>query len=153
MNKFTYLNYDTWLDKRNEGIGASDIPIILGESNFMTPLELWEIKTGKSKQVIDESLQTLFDAGHNQEPITVYNFLKSENDPLAEKVYMNHIKKKNMPKKGNIHLFTEFENNNIMFAHPDMIYNGLNIEAKFIRHKSLEWDFEETNEMGVPFKY
>jgi putative phage-type endonuclease len=36
-----------WLELRKHGIGASDIPVILGMSKYKTPYELWAEKTGK----------------------------------------------------------------------------------------------------------
>jgi len=36
-----------WLELRKHGIGASDIPVILGMSRYKTPYELWAEKTGK----------------------------------------------------------------------------------------------------------
>jgi putative phage-type endonuclease len=36
-----------WLAWRRQGIGASDVPIILGVSPWRTPLQLWEDKTGR----------------------------------------------------------------------------------------------------------
>ena len=34
-----------WLALRNNKIGASDAPIIMGESSWTTPFQLWQIKT------------------------------------------------------------------------------------------------------------
>jgi putative phage-type endonuclease len=39
-------NTDEWLKWRSKGLGASDIPIVLGVSKFKTPYQLWEEKTG-----------------------------------------------------------------------------------------------------------
>lgn len=36
-----------WLAWRKEGIGASDVPVILGVSPWRTPYELWQEKTGR----------------------------------------------------------------------------------------------------------
>lgn len=38
-----------WLDWRDNGIGASDIPVILGLSPYATPRQLWEAKMGLSE--------------------------------------------------------------------------------------------------------
>jgi predicted phage-related endonuclease len=160
MNSFKYINHDTWLKNRHDGIGASDIPILCGASNFMTPYELWEQKTEKKEREVSDNLQKYFDSGHEQEPITLYRFLKSRDNELAEKVLLKHLQKKHLPKKGNCHIFTEFKKNKFMYAHPDMIFNDCNIEAKFVKHKGSEWDFsykEFDNNYGtkedIPFKY
>jgi predicted phage-related endonuclease len=157
MNNFTYINQDTWLEDRNKGIGASDIPILCGASNFMTPYELWEIKTSKAQQKITDETQILLDAGHEQEPITLYRFLKNKvNDKFAKKILKYHYENKKIPEIEKTYLFTEFKYNDFMFAHPDMIYfdghSYTNIEAKFIEHKGNEWDFDDLTENGIPFK-
>ena len=83
MNTFTYINHDTWLEDRNKGIGASDIPILCNESNFMTPLDLWDQKINNTQPEIDDELQKLFDAGHDQEPIALYRYLKNQDESLC----------------------------------------------------------------------
>jgi putative phage-type endonuclease len=37
---------EAWLKWRNQGIGASDIPVIMGTSRYKTPLQLWNEKCG-----------------------------------------------------------------------------------------------------------
>src|SRR5690625_403164 len=37
---------DAWLAWREEGVGASDMPTIMGESPYKTPLQLWREKMG-----------------------------------------------------------------------------------------------------------
>lgn len=44
-----YKNREEWLKGRTDGIGASESATIVGASNWMTPSELWEIKTGRRK--------------------------------------------------------------------------------------------------------
>ena len=150
MNKFTYINHDTFAEDRNNGIGASDIAILCGASNYKTPLELWQNKTGKETEVISDDLQKLFDAGHEQEPVTLWRYLKSVNDEKANEIFEYHLN--NDPYvSNNIKLFTRFQHNEFMFAHPDMIYNNINIEAKFVKYRG-EWDFHDLTENGVPFK-
>jgi putative phage-type endonuclease len=41
-----YDRRDLWLEARKHGIGASDLPIILGLSKWTSPLALWGLKTG-----------------------------------------------------------------------------------------------------------
>jgi putative phage-type endonuclease len=42
-----------WLEWRRNGIGGSDIPIIMGELEYGTPREIWRIKRGIEKEEID----------------------------------------------------------------------------------------------------
>jgi putative phage-type endonuclease len=42
-----------WHHWRRQGIGASDAPVITGESRFKTPRVLWSIKTGRALQESD----------------------------------------------------------------------------------------------------
>ncbi|MFN3453463.1 MAG: lambda-exonuclease family protein [Pseudobdellovibrio sp.] len=44
--KSNAVEYSKWRSKR---IGSSDIPVILGESPFKTPFQLWKEKTGRSE--------------------------------------------------------------------------------------------------------
>jgi putative phage-type endonuclease len=39
----------SWLAWRMGGIGASDAPAVMGESPWMTAMQLWELKTGRRK--------------------------------------------------------------------------------------------------------
>jgi putative phage-type endonuclease len=41
---------DEWHDWRSQGIGASDIPAILGVSSFASPWSLWAEKTGRTSR-------------------------------------------------------------------------------------------------------
>lgn len=43
-------NTDEWLKMRNNFIGASEANIIMGQSKFKTPLELWKQKIGEVKE-------------------------------------------------------------------------------------------------------
>ncbi len=57
-------NNDDWLKWRADGIGASDAAAVMGVSPYLTPLQLWEIKTGRKKQ---KENVTLFAKGHEIE--------------------------------------------------------------------------------------
>lgn len=155
MNTFTYINHDTWLEDRNKGIGASDIPILCNESNFMTPLDLWDQKINNTQKEIDDDLQKLFDAGHDQEPITLYRYLKNQDESLCNHFIHHYYNKNHIDERSQFKIFTEFHhpNYNFMFAHPDMIHNNTNIEVKFVRHKGDEWNFNDLTQDGIPFKY
>ncbi len=55
-----------WLDFRKKHIGASDAPIIMGESPWKTPLQLWEEKTGLTQP---EPMNPAMARGHELEPV------------------------------------------------------------------------------------
>ena len=42
-----YADRESWLAGRKNSIGASEVAAAIGISPFMTPNELWEIKTGR----------------------------------------------------------------------------------------------------------
>lgn len=60
-------NTNAWLEHRRKGLGASDIPVIMGISPWNTPYALWEEKTGL---VIpdQESKKFITEKGHRLEP-------------------------------------------------------------------------------------
>jgi len=131
MNTFTYLNHNTFVQDRNKGIGASDMPILCKQSTFMTPYELWEQKLGKSTKEIKPDLQKLFDSGHYQEPITIHRYLKEFDIKLADKVMeamilkeplkLGSANKSSIRNKGNgTHIYTEFKHPKypFMYCHP-----------------------------------
>ena len=53
QNERLHQNTPEWQRWRLEGIGSSDAPVIMGESNFKTPRVLWSIKTGGSTEGSD----------------------------------------------------------------------------------------------------
>lgn len=55
-------NSSSWLKWRNEGIGASDAPIILGLSKYKSPKELWAEKIGEAK--CDDKPTFIQEKGH-----------------------------------------------------------------------------------------
>jgi len=48
-----------WLDWRKEGLGASEIPAVMNESEYETPLSLWRLKTGRTKPESSNYAQTI----------------------------------------------------------------------------------------------
>lgn len=60
------MNRDEWLMWRKEGIGSSDVAVIMGTSRFKTPYELWEEKTSKEIKE-DDSNQFIKDMGNQAE--------------------------------------------------------------------------------------
>ena len=43
-------NTAEWHRWRQQGLGASDAPVIMGEAAFKTPRMLWSIKTGRAQE-------------------------------------------------------------------------------------------------------
>ena len=71
--------------------------------------------------------------------IALWRFLKSRNEKSADcifDIHLNDTKGYDFPGL----LFSRFQYNDYMFAHPDMVYfdgkKHINIEAKFIKYKS-----------------
>lgn len=60
-----------WLTERNKGIGSSEIGIIMGVSNFMTPYDLYVRKTSAEQKEEQNDMMT---AGHMLEPIVAQYF-------------------------------------------------------------------------------
>lgn len=60
-------NSNDWHTWRGKGIGSSDAPIILGMSPYMTPLQLWEHKTGLVPKAFKGNFVT--ERGHNLEEV------------------------------------------------------------------------------------
>lgn len=58
-------NTRSWQQWRNQGIGASDAPIIMRVSPWTTPYELWQMKTGK---LIKDFSNYATERGHRLEP-------------------------------------------------------------------------------------
>lgn len=67
MNIVDYdQNTDEWKHWRNQGIGASDIPIIMGTNPYTTPYQLWEKKCGFVK---DDYTNRAIQHGNSHESI------------------------------------------------------------------------------------
>ena len=45
-----HQNTPDWHRWRQQGLGASDAPVIMGEAAFKTPRMLWSIKTGRMQE-------------------------------------------------------------------------------------------------------
>src|SRR5690606_19227343 len=48
------MQYQEWLEVRKQGIGSSDAATACGLNPYMSMLELWMIKTGRTQQNIDD---------------------------------------------------------------------------------------------------
>ena len=62
-------NTDAWRAARSEGVGASDVPVICGESPYRSPLELWAEKRGLVTAEVGAEQAELFEVGHLMEPV------------------------------------------------------------------------------------
>lgn len=69
-----------WLGRRQTGVGASDLPIILGMSSFMEPRELFHIKR---KEVEPRSVKEWQRFGHLLEPACVAAFTEDTGIQVA----------------------------------------------------------------------
>ena len=58
---------EEWLKWRNEGIGSSDAPVLMGFYDYATPYQLWEEKTGKVKK--EDITNYVMNKGNQLEPI------------------------------------------------------------------------------------
>ncbi len=45
------LSRKSWLNVRKQGIGSSDAAAAVGLNPYLSPLELWMIKTGRDKDL------------------------------------------------------------------------------------------------------
>lgn len=64
MKMVTFPDRAEWLAYRRRGIGGSDVPAILGLSNYSTPLKVWTDKVGLSEPTPDSYT---FRRGHHME--------------------------------------------------------------------------------------
>lgn len=62
-------NSPEWLAWRNQGLGASDAPVITGESPYRTPLQLFREKLGLPALADEEDNEFIFAKGHTTEGI------------------------------------------------------------------------------------
>lgn len=87
---------EDWLNHRSNGLGASEAAAVCGMSNWMTPTELWKLKTGKAKpkdlsgnkyvsfgQHAEEHLRALFMFQHPELSLDyhAYDFLFQDDKP------------------------------------------------------------------------
>lgn len=66
-----------WHEARSSFIGGSDIPIILGLSQFKSAFQLWHEKAGLlEREPVTEDHQRKYDYGHHMEPFIADQFRK-----------------------------------------------------------------------------
>lgn len=68
LNRIECLSREDWLKARFQGIGGSEAAAAVGLSPWMTPLELWRLKTGQTKAK-DLSGNAAVEQGVRMEPI------------------------------------------------------------------------------------
>lgn len=69
-------------DRRN-GIGGSDIPVILGLSTFKTPYQLYNEKRGQQNIELDQSIKNRLELGNLLEPFVIKLFEQQENTAVT----------------------------------------------------------------------
>ena len=69
-------------EDRKLGIGGSDMPIILGISNYKTPYQLYLEKIGEAESTYEDTELQYW--GHQLEPIIVQEFMKRNNVTVQE---------------------------------------------------------------------
>lgn len=72
MNTFTYME-DRNFSKGRDYLGASDMQTIAGINPYQTPLELWEILTGRAEAFQGNKRS---DWGHRQEPLILGEYVR-----------------------------------------------------------------------------
>ena len=110
-----YPNRETWFNNRNKSIGASEISIILGYSNYKSTLQLWQEKTGKIKTVdkrddrkdygteAEQYLRELFKLKHKNDLIVDYKPFRvyyNDENPFLTCTLDGEITRINDGKKG-----------------------------------------------------
>lgn len=68
LKRFSFVTREEWLSGRHQGIGGSEAAAAIGLSPWMTPLELWRLKTGQTKAK-DLSGNAAVEQGVRMEPI------------------------------------------------------------------------------------
>lgn len=79
-------NTPEWLKWREEGVGASDVPVIMGASPYKSKLQLWLEKTGR-KPPTDLTGNPHIRRGHEEEPYAraeMHNWLKANKNRTTE---------------------------------------------------------------------
>ena len=76
-------NTHAWLELRKNKIGASDAPVIMGESPWKTPYQLWQLKLGLKE---DAPMNQYMKRGHDLEPKAREAYNKYTNSNVEPKV-------------------------------------------------------------------
>lgn len=73
---------EEWFKWRKEGLGSSDIGIIMGSTTFKTPYELWEEKTGLVEAI--QPFNVAIQRGEVYEEDALYAFLDENDFPILD---------------------------------------------------------------------
>lgn len=111
-----YPNREMWLNGRKDSIGASEVAAAIGIKAFMTPKQLWRLKTGREKDKdlsdnsrveygthAEECLRNLFVLKHRHEYDMEYHqfrVYKNSDFPFLSCTLDGEILRKNDGKKG-----------------------------------------------------
>lgn len=130
-----------WLEQRKKAVGASEIGIILGYSNFSTPTKLWKEKTGKIKSDFKDNEQIKY--GREAEKLII-DIFKLDHPEL--KIHYN--------KENTIYFNTDYPS---IQATPDgiilknnVIIGGVEIKTSTIRNKTM---YEQWKGSNIPNSY
>lgn len=119
MNQFTYMK-DREFSKGRKYLGASDAPTIAGINPYQTPMELWEIMTGRAEGFKGNE-RTAW--GHKQEPTILGEYIQlvtgskeKRNDFITSRLWGDE-------KFENFHSWTEavFPDNPRILSHADLL--------------------------------
>jgi len=81
MKDLVLLDHDAWIERRRTSIGASDVPAILGESPFRTPLSVWAHKRGLLSEAEQRDMPEAVEWGLRLEPVVFEKFRTGSLDP------------------------------------------------------------------------
>ena len=111
-------NSAEWLEIRRNGIGASDVPILTGESEYSNPIRLFNQKIGLSptKQIESE----LMFWGHAHEPLLLdhWQYWEKEKDAYIRNYRDGRVVRKYKKNEGFIYQNEDYP---FMFFTPDGI--------------------------------
>ncbi len=129
------------LEERKSYLGASEVAVVLGYGGYGTPLEIWEQKTGKSKdKEISDELRYRFARGNDMERIVAAEFERR----TGFKTRRTH------------HTTTKFHKDHPQLGcHPDFALQGmqqlLEIKTTSSFHELREWKRESPTNYQAAF--
>lgn len=128
-------------ERRQTGVGASDAPIILGLSSYMSAAELWEVKTGRIEPT---------DAGFEAE---LGLLLEPVVSTLAARKLKERLELDKAPVLSARNRFRRRAGVPWQFAHVDRTYEGIPVELKTAPWGGSEWSEEDRGGLGIPPMY
>lgn len=128
-------------ERRQTGIGASDAPIILGLSSYMSAAELWEVKT---KRIPEPESSSEAELGKLLEPVVA---------TIAATKLKDRLGLAKAPVLSARNRFRRRAGRTWQFAHVDRTYEGIPVELKTAPWSGSEWGAEEDGANGIPAGY